>query len=231
MRKARPILMSATMIRALLEGRKTQTRRIMKPQPELTPNMGMVWKGWAYGINFDGEKGTIRNFIQCNDAKYKKGICPYGQPGDLLWVRETITHGGYEGAPLAYAADGKHGSYEWPSHWKRHCRPSIHMPRPASRLTLELTGVRVERLQDISEADAIAEGIERVSGFGTGNTPQNIWQCYTVAQSGYHNPIHSYQSLWQSINGKDSWEQNPWVWVLEFKVHECNVDDFTQEGR
>ena len=100
--------------------------------------------------------------------------------------------------------------------------PSIHMPRWASRLTLELTDVRVERLQDISEQDAVAEGIERCA---IGGRAWRIYSKSALPNEGYPNPRDSYESLWQSINSRSSWDANPWVWVLAFNVHHGNVDD------
>lgn len=152
--------------------------------------------------------------------------CPYGKPGDTLWVRETwaplhehTADGSCGPSCCAYAADPPvcpPVRTKW--------RPSIYMPRWASRLTLEVTGVRVERLQDISEEDAVAEGIESV------NTGRNIgWLDYSgdaeagtpyVTPAGteraWHSPISSYRTLWERINGAGSWDANPWVWVVEF---------------
>ena len=141
--KERPILCSAPDVMAILDGRKTQTRRIMKPQPnrtwpdEVTPH-------WSVGGNrtLPGASNPLR--------------CPYGVPGDRLWVREAWRLP--DGAPkgwVDYRADDTRDGFKW--------KPSIHMPRWASRITLEVTDVRVERLQDISEADAMAEGVRRRS--------------------------------------------------------------------
>lgn len=232
--KAKPILFSTPMVQALLAGRKTQTRRVIKPQPEINKNEYFLWKTnkFFYG-SLDGTPNL--NMIE---------KCPYGKVGDLLYVRETIVHGGYEGAPIAYAADGKRAPFIWPSHWKRHCRPSIHMHRWASRLTLEITDIRVERLKDISEEDAGAEGVEF---FKTGDSYGDDityhfkdYLCKGIHADNDGEPIvynntfpddaiSSFKSLWSSINGKDSWEANPWVWVVEFKVHKCNVDDFIKQ--
>jgi hypothetical protein len=201
--KARPILMSSPMVRALLDGRKTQTRRVVKPQPHAIDQ--------SYG---DVEESEIwaGEFFQWHEAEHGPSFyCPYG---DLLWVRETITHGGYEAAPITYAADGAHGQFIWPSHWKRHCRPSIHMPRWASRLTLELTGVRVERLKEISLNDVWAEGCE----------VRQFWLFGADTVERQRIGAGVYQNLWESINGPGSWDANPWVWVLEFRIHQVNVD-------
>ena len=208
----RPILFSAPMVRAILAGTKTQTRRVLKQAtgPSLSVGIdddasGVAELSWLWG---DGPGYDVLETI-------KRVPCPYGRPGDKLWVRETwqaFERGWdvYKGIPKSrpsncctlYAADDVDGDLGW--------RPSIHMPRWASRITLEITGVRVERLQAISEADAIAEGIEKL-----GN---DFWSLY-----GQHNvdstysPKASYRALWMSINGHESWHSNPWVWVVEFR--------------
>lgn len=136
--------------------------------------------------------------------------CPYGQPGDRLWVRET-----WQSAPLrgvfAYRADPMWSGVPAPTPDGR-WRPSIHMPRCASRITLEITGVRVERLRDINEDDAIAEGIQPAALTGH-------WRLYGRGANGDmdRSPRVSYRSLWESINGQGSWDANPWVWVIEFR--------------
>lgn len=199
--KARPILFSAPMIRALLDGRKTQTRRIVK-LPDDGVSTEMI-DGWPHACNHLGL------WFDRND---------YGRPGDLLWVREMFgDRAWYSDLGLInknrfyYAADGKRNEWKY--------KPSIHMPRIASRLTLEITDVRVQRLQEINENDAIAEGIERLD-YG--------WQVYDESnnQKPFASPISSYASLWRSINGVGSWDVNPWVWALTFKVHQHNIDDF-----
>jgi len=155
--------------------------------------------------------------------------CPYGQPGDRLWVRESSYQYGRhlyredqsgerewffkpdESSSRHFAADGPKPEAAEDYVWRS--VPSIHMPRWASRLLLEITTVRVERVQDISEADAIAEGIESRDGEGF------WWRDYEL-KNGWHadNPTMSYETLWRSINGPESWAANPWVWVVEFKV-------------
>ncbi len=173
--RERPILFSAPMVRAILGGRKTQTRRVVKDR----------YIDAVFLVHF---------------FKYLRGNCPYGQPGDRLWVRESFCDARSAGAGcVLYRASGDRAC-----RWK----PSIHMPRSASRILLEITAVRVERLNDISEADAKAEGLMRVSdGFrGADGLP---W---------YANPVASYRSLWESINGAGSWAANPWVWVIEFNL-------------
>jgi hypothetical protein len=185
--KARPILFTGTMIRALLDGRKTQTRQIVKGDK---PGQPLDWLA----------AGLEPSFVASPD----NGLCPYGVPGDLLWARETWCPAGtVNGA--AYCADAPAGSDQRGMGW----RPSIHMPRWANRLTLEITEVRVERLQDISEADALAEGMTFPEGMALGN-----------------DPIDAYARLWGQINGEGSWAANPWCWALTFTVHQQNVDAF-----
>lgn len=217
--KERPILFSAPMVRALLDDSKTQTRRIAKASTDGDGCECRDTDGWPMrDCSIDGI-GEVRT------------ASPYGQPGDRLWVRETfmdLLGTGIErrtGDPgrYAYRADTPLGSYgdaarkDYGLKWK----PSIFMPRTASRITLEVTGVRVERLQDISTQDAKAEGIESQGNEFSGHA----WRCYTDNAPGgvwfpegeHTAPIRSYRSLWESINGADSWITNPWVWAIEFK--------------
>lgn len=203
--KERPILFSAPMVLALLDGNKTQTRRVVKPQPEWTEPATI----WQQG---DGHSGP--GWYAHNEDYPDEGAlfyrCPYGQPGDRLWVRETWCHQwndktGYQENGYWYRAttpDVQHVDGAEKSPWK----PSIHMPRAASRITLEITAVRVERLQDISDADAQAEGIVPA---GDGNGWQTADTRHYMAD-----PVASYMSLWESINGPVA---NPWVWVIEFR--------------
>lgn len=173
--KERPIILNAREVSAVVDGRKTVLRRVVKPQPEEGTDC-------PYHIGVGDERKARR--------------CPYGQPGDRLWVREKLTHNA--GGDLVYASKGTVvlNSIRWPylstdlNHWS--C-PSIYMPRWASRITLEITGVRMERVQDISIDDAIAEGETCRSGF---------------------------EDLWDSLNAKRGfgWDKNPWVWVIQFKV-------------
>jgi hypothetical protein len=194
--KERPILFSAPMVRALLSGTKTQTRRVVKPQPYADEQGNACWNGSNFGQ--DGRGPLFRSLASpVPSSRTKRVHCPYGAPGDRLWVRETwcsLTTG------FAYAADPI-----WSRAPGERWRPSIHMPRAASRITLEITGVRVERLQDISEPDAQAEGC--------------ALECMTPTGDDSGSAIHGpggYRALWESINGPGSWEANPWVWVVEF---------------
>lgn len=198
--KERPILFSAPMVRAILEGRKTMTRRVVSPR--LTPD-GM----WAR----DDSRGCERLFrhgeVAPRGAKPWWPIggingaisrCPYGVPGDMLWVRETWASD-VDGCPagLSYRADHLDPRGDGPANPMR-WRPSIFMPRWASRITLEVTGVRVERLQDITAGDAECEGVD-------------------AAHCGR---IDAFERLWDSINSSRGygWTVNPWVWVVTFKV-------------
>ena len=155
------------------------------------------------------------------DAKEQAAAhCPYGQPGDRLWVRGSFcpiypqdpNYNGGQPLEYDYAATYVHGFRLGDSlGMKKTWKPSIHMPRAASRITLEITGVRVERLQDISEADAMAEGIAYDPGEGgVFHVPGTAGCCDDSA-------IGSYRKLWESINGPGSWDANPWVWVVSFK--------------
>ncbi len=191
----KPIIFSAPMIRALQDGSKTQTRRIIKAKEVFISASGAV--------------------LDMADGNIKEIKFPYGEQGGYLWCRETWHQDPAE-RMVDYRADGQPGSIrddEW-SLWK--WKPSIYMPRWASRITLKMTGLRVDRLQGISEADAIAEGIEQ---------EDDHWKDYLDGDSSYAaSPIFSYKSLWESINGEGSWESNPFVWVLEFTVIKQNID-------
>lgn len=218
----RPILFSAPMVRAILDGRKTVTRRIVKPQPLEGYDRSAWYSPGVMGWTPDPEPAGI----------WQKVRCPYGQPGDRLWVRETfkeIASGevkqGYGEVRygFAYQADA---ATRWASRptiihdlrdqpptgpmqfQPRPWKPSIHMPKRASRITLEVTGVRVERLQEISENDSLAEGIDAdMCRQSIGKAP---------LKGGYF-PICAFSYLWDQINGAGSWDANPWVWVVEFE--------------
>jgi hypothetical protein len=209
--KERPILFSAPMVRAILNGTKTQTRRVVKP-----------WNGAE-----PSSKPAPADLEYLPDFTCYRSTCPYGQPGDQLWVRESfqpfladgVDHWKAnwetgEGYAVGYpATDGIKEFIDADDNLKSTCKPSIHMPRWASRILLEVVSVRVERLQDISVADAIAEGIEP--------EPETAhWKNYDTSPGGWRyleSPIQSYRTLWNSINGPDAWDANPWVWVVEFK--------------
>lgn len=201
--KERPILFSAPMVRPILEGRKTVTRRALK----------MPHGFWETSAT--GEMVPI------------PANCPYGQPGDRLWVRETwycdhfeVQKGPYlqpadmhdldqcrEDGELVYAADGLAPYEQEQPTWK----PSIHMPRWASRILLEITGVRVERLQDINEDQAKAEGVRLY----TDHAELGDWWHVDGIETYSADPRKSFELLWSSVGG--NWSANPWVWVVEFK--------------
>ncbi len=211
--KERPIIFSEPMVRAILVGRKTQTRRVVKPQPNRGSELTRMQDGYADGF--------IRAVFAQDDEPNAYGIkCPFGQHGDRLWVRENgwerpdrtmkqMREGADTWAPYYYDADGICVADIDGFGFKR--RPSIHMPRWASRITLEITAVRVERLQDISEEDAEAEGVYEYIG-----EPQVECDGQVL-----HFPdasfVRGYLSVWESIHGPGSWAANPFVWVLEFK--------------
>jgi hypothetical protein len=253
--KERPILFSGEMVRAILEGRKTQTRRVIKPRkPWLTQSKwyGVHPGGGWHGVGFSWITEEIPE--EAKQPCGKEGFpCPYGQPGDRLWVRETWKLSSYmEGEPLEYQfkADGAtfeedtnlSENYPWyEDWWERICgeadkylnkinhpieedgnfhwhqgqsplpwKPSIFMPRWASRITLEIVKVRVERVQEISDEDISAEGMEAIGPFVS-----------------IHSQIKrsNFIDRWNSINAKRgfSWGSNPWVWVIEFKKVEAQV--------
>jgi hypothetical protein len=212
--KERGMLFNSAMVRAILDGTKTQTRRIVKPQPEWIDEVHIAEFGPG---DFMWPRGSLGQ--QCGAPITKM---PYGQPGDRIWVRETHApqadcwgawqrllkgeHVRQDELTVHYAADYSHDERPWIENW----RPSIHMPRWASRIDLEITGVRVERLQDIHSADALAEGINNLS---------DEWRVdYGIpGVVRAQHPVRAYQLLWESINGAGSWDENPWVWVVEFK--------------
>jgi hypothetical protein len=235
--KERPIIFSAPMVRAILAGTKTQTRRVVKPQPpEILPAYApkVYWPARDRHMTHGDPDGAA--YLQFERPGDYDGVhvmrggfgfrCPYGQPGDRLWVRETWAWSGDGAIPafdrvrkgeVWFRADPERTSpgIRW--------RPSIHMPRWASRITLEVTGVRVERLQDISKAEAVAEGIERGEGFPgwyrgplPGDSP-GLVESGRKFKTPTAFPRLAYRALWESINGSNSWDANPWVWVIEFK--------------
>jgi hypothetical protein len=227
--KERPILMSAPMVRALLSGAKTMTRRPVKPQPPATA------KGFEAITSRPEDYYDFVEVSGGHDAQFLR--CPYGRVGERLWVKETwaIDQCGprvsldketwSEGWPLSrlrYVATDEAPSTDRSTNkgywWNK--RSSMFMPRWASRITLEITGVRVERLQDISEADAIAEGVlhwganMNQAEAATAALFAAVSHCVTKSESV---PIWLFHQLWESINGDDSWKLNPWLWVVEFK--------------
>ncbi|MCQ4271025.1 hypothetical protein NA655_08330 [Pseudomonas kuykendallii] len=247
--KERPILFSEEMVRAILDGRKTVTRRAIKPIMR------------SADLQFDLQQeadGSWNPYHTFDESRFDRSgtehpiKCPYGQPGDRLWVRETwgvISHTwdergemadwvpdrpatpirelrfgrGYYSGHAIYAADGPaewagddDGGGEPRSAWK----PSIHMPRGASRILLEITAVRVERLQagegeTAFESRYVAEGIHRIH-HGDGDYYFHAFKD-EPGPGNWCDPFDAWRELWVSINGADSWNANPWVWVVEFK--------------
>lgn len=202
----RPILFSAPMVRAILDGTKTQTRRIVKPQPlEASPGPGIRAALYRPGDFIWPDKVPGCSTISCKPHGpdgWAEQHSPYGKAGDWLWVRETWQMAGGDSCFWYAATDSQADCGASPvSRW----RPSIHMPRRASRITLEITRVRVERLQDISEADARAEGAPPLDPH------------WPIPADGRGTHASGYRRLWEQINGPDSWASNPWVWVVEFR--------------
>ncbi|WP_434627529.1 hypothetical protein [Chromobacterium sp. CV08] len=208
--KERPILFSGEMVRALLAGTKTQTRRIVKPQPTVKEAQLRELDAWIDGFTLS----------QQVDGAWQHGFidaqCHYGEPGDRLWVQEDwstdCTQDGKDPAsfakwPVRYLADGKaHACGAFHGNANGQPRPANTMPRWASRILLEITNVRIEQLQEIREADALAEGVK---------------SCEDELETDgyYYAPEELYSMLWTKIYGwgDDGWNANPWVWVIEFK--------------
>jgi hypothetical protein len=241
--KERPVLFSAPMVRALLDGRKTQTRRIVKPQPSVgiaeieempatDPHLGCV---------VSGHSGMWEDVHSCDE----RWTCPFGVPGDRLWVREEHTvlgHGSvgptlnvrYDVDKVESHVDVTAREYGLFRERKSKLGSGVRgrfMYRSLSRITLEITAVRVERLNSVSYDDALAEGLEPVGDV----IPDHVvfWRNYQYQNAnprrgvtiedrfhrvkGYSDPLASYRSLWDKINGDGSWALNPWVWVIEFR--------------
>jgi hypothetical protein len=206
--RERPIVLKAREVRAILDGRMTQMRRIVKARRGGTIT-GPASEPFSAVEACGGGKRNLPSRIECAQ-------CPYGVPGDQLWARETWARRG-EMESAIYKADelaaiGAYGCVKW--------SPSINMPRWASRITLEVTAVRVERVQEISPNDARAEGLV--------SYPHEWRGCdYPVAPIAYEpyaghkfrwsDPIQAYEALWEENNGAGSWAANPWVWVIEFR--------------
>ena len=234
-------------MRALLDGTKQQTRRVVKPLSKQNPIVNLKEHGLSSGV-FD-YSGRHNDPMTWGFAGSEDGqdmplgqwpeLCPYGTPGDLLWVRESCRADErdsdmvdgvlfeadqqfipIENTPAASGRWVELNHYGDTSGGRGNLVPSIHMPRWASRLTLRITDVRVQRLQDISREDAIAEGVHRGNGDMCGD-----FFC-RAPREGYwkRDPRDAYADLWQSINGPGSWEKNPFVWALTFEVIKQNVD-------
>lgn len=212
--KERPILFTTPMVKAVLDGRKTMTRRIMKPQPiehNSVIKMPIELDDYAKILKEYQNQGYVDLCTTGNLAGYMIGKCLYGQPGDRLWVKETFrlrTHNFPTGWLYEYRATAEQDGTPTDGPWKS---PRI-MPKAASRIWLEITAVRVERLQEISEEDAEMEGVQ---------WQFDTWLDYLAGEhpGNYYllTAKESFITLWKSIKGPESWAANPWVWVIEFK--------------
>ncbi len=229
------ILFKGDMIRAILDGRKTQTRRVVKPQPGVMPDLLPTGPGPIKSVLTIEESPGITRYM--GSKNFTDEFCPYGKPGDRLWVRETIAKGPpqMDGRDSAtYVADGKSTTLDtWT--WKRDILPSIFMPYGLSRITLEVVSVRVERVQEITPPECEMEGI-----IGSTHASPVRGQPYDEYRNGdglvYTEPRMAFKALWDSINAKRfehiadergkktkrllnyGWDKNPWVWVIEFKT-------------
>lgn len=236
--KEHPILFKAEMVASILAGQKTQTRRLAKPSNMISS--GAIKLGFHL-VDFDRATNENGSYLKVPFAHPTDGwesdpdedtrgrVGSRIQVGDLLWVRE-----GWRTRPLfddfspteikedmdrcrelpviSYAADGPDHSRIW-----GRCRSSLHMPRWASRITLNVTGVKVERLQDISGTDALAEGVKTTNPCG--GCGENRWKnCIGCRHPWGDHPVSAFRELWISINGAESWESNPWVFAYTFEV-------------
>ncbi len=203
--KESPIIFSTPMVKAILEGRKTQTRRIIKPQPnEVVNNRPYEWE---YGATM-------------SPPEPREIVCPYGSPGDLLWVRETfcIDSRGAHGDDPGYYYKADMPTYEdgneiWPDSWK----PSIYMPKASARLWLQITDVKVERLLDITTEDAVKEGIKKICALTTLFKTPSDKMLYDSGRDAFLHLWNSIHSKHQTPNTKHQ-TLNPWVWAITFKV-------------
>ena len=237
----RPIIFSAPMVRALLEGSKTQERRILKPQPFIDAMGNAVWGKWNFGQNARNEP-HIDHIKDCNLPRHR---FPF-RVGDRLWVRETwqvaqkftdvvevryraserASHTEFvEQIPIAIALNASVTFPKW--------RSPIHMPRWASRLTLTVTDVRVQRLQDMegqhpSESDAIAEGVNKIH-HGDGDYYYSAFRNEPHPKN-WCDPTDAFRELWNGLHGPDAWDANPWVAALTFTVERRNIDAVDSDG-
>lgn len=223
-----PILMSTQMVQATIAGRKTMTRRIVKSRTGLfqveTAKFEPDFRGYYKN----------RTISECDDDERSTGrtiMCPYGEEGDILWVRETFAYTQFAFDKSLIAPRGEYGilgseiykadecNDDWDGKWK----PNIFMPKEACRLFLKIKSIQIQRLHDITYKDALAEGIQYYEDAVLGR----MYKDYMADASGYGHPDHDYpiisgpinsfKTLWKSINGEQSWKDNPWVWVIEFE--------------
>lgn len=215
----KPIVFSTPMVQAIQQGKKTQTRRVIKPQPPHELSDGYKWVVDVFDGTFCISAESIKD---SRDGSVWETVIPRYQPGDILWVRETWcdygTHYSYKANyPDGYVPKGVYPGEKAPHDMK--WRPCIHMPRAAARIFLRVSDVRAERVQEISETDAIAEGVSLIDAWEaaaehfvpTYNNPDN--HCPAADYIG------AYRSLWDSLNAKRGfgWDVNPWVWVYEYE--------------
>lgn len=226
--KERPILYSAPMVNAILDDRKTQTRRVIKPSSKNADNFELAFCHETG--KFKGAYNTFNDSRQDSQGNEHPLSCPYGQPGDRQWVRENTyaDHETSDCVTLAKYSDGQPVIHDYDpeqdpdgdyrnciAHWwySREVCPSIHMPRWASRIDTLIKDIRIERLQDISEQDALAEGLFKI--------PDIIDFSYTYDQEdkcGWQTARAAFKNLWDKINAKTHpWQSNPWVWVIDFE--------------
>ncbi len=221
--KEKPILFSAPMVRAILEEKKTQTRRVIKPQPVQDPDGS--WRSEIHPRSGYNTEQTMRHYLDL--------YCPYGKPGDRLWVKETF--GVHDtiicnptDTPNFYGKDGVYHpvvhfagkeNYAWGMYGPPRKRSGRFMPRRAARIILEIVSVRVERVQEISHQDILAEGIKRTDPDSYYLAPLDGVPDFPWTHAG-----PAFASLWNSINEKRGygWDVNPWVWVIEFKLVESD---------
>lgn len=219
--KERPILMNGDMVRSVLSGRKTQTRRPLRPQPILHPDVSSPFGEWTCkGHKFQWGPGAFPTFEM---TKY----CPFGQPGDRLWVRETFFKywpipGSTKPAAL-YRADGINLCELDSEGVKQRWTPSIHMPRELSRITLEITGISVDCVQDITGTEAEREGAHEVHMIGDGPS-HPTWSM--GGPDRYDHPRNAFRWTWDGLYAGRGlgWDVNPWVWVIKFKRVEAGKE-------
>lgn len=237
----KPIIFNDAMVRAILEGRKTQTRRIVKSidhdlldmmAGDAEGEIDSDLLGLKYGPSLDDDQNVVPEqwLAFCTECE-EEGVMTlgqgYGRPGDLLRVREAhafVPEPAYRRSTGIYQQINPGDDYEacvYRENFNRArsfpWRPSIHMPRWASRITLEITDVRVERLQDITESEAAAEGCDN-------SDTEAAREC-----GWYEKPLRAFRRVWEQINGANSWDENPWVWVIEFRPHLMNIDQLLSQ--
>lgn len=229
------------MVQAILDGRKTMTRRVKGLE---TFNSESSWI-FEKIVNYEDPKFGCQAYFRADDTNHLYGsTCPYGQVGDLLWVKETyyayghwttITKNGKSKKKFYDLTRDNNYLHQFHADWQPkqpaklgqlgwHKRPCLFMPKEACRLKLYIKSIRVERLTDITEEDAIAEGVEKI-GFMYFDYYKNSELSKLARKKDaiplYKSPLTSFQSLWASINGINAWDENPWVWVIDFERIEC----------